>query len=187
MSHFTIPDEFLPELEPISPNDTRPDAEILASLTQHRPVTSEKNIWAYWHSGLTTMPEWCIRNVIAWVRINDPSWTVRVLDTVPGSPNHALKFVSDELLPEAFVKGTLDGPYAGPHSADFLRGALLIEHGGIVLDVGCVQIRDFDRVCWKLLEDEKTPYQVAVPLMYGQTMANHFVAARKNDPFIQRW
>ena len=187
MSAFTIPEEYLSELTPAAPKDTRTDAEILESLSQYKPVTSEKNVWAYWHSGLSAMPGWCRRNVISWVRICGPSWTFRVLDTVPGSANHALKFAPKELLPETFVKGTMDGPYTGPHSADFLRGALLVEHGGVSMDVGCILFRDLDRVCWDQIVDETSPYRVVVPLMYGQSPANHFVAARKGDPFITRW
>ncbi|CAM1500821.1 Fc.00g099830.m01.CDS01 [Cosmosporella sp. VM-42] len=187
MASFTIPSEFLSDLETSSLKDTRTDAEILTSLNQYHPVTSEKNIWAYWHSGLSSMPAWCVRNILSWVRICGPSWTVRVLNTVPGSQNHALKFVPNEMLPEAFVKGTMDGPYVGPHSSDFLRGALLVTHGGVNMDVGNILVRDLDRVCWNELEDENSPFEVAVPIMYGQTMANHFVAARKGNPFIQRW
>lgn len=187
MVSFKIPPEFQSQLRPTSSKDTRTDAEILSSLTKYTPVTSEKNVWAFWHSGITTMPSWCRRNVISWVRILGPTWTVRVLDSVPNSPNNALKFAPAEFLPEAFVNGTLDGPYSGPHACDMLRGALLYVHGGVFMDVGNLLIRNLDRVCWRQLEDPESPYQVAVPWMYGITMANHFVAARKGDPFIKRW
>ncbi|KAM0548800.1 hypothetical protein ACHAPJ_009797 [Fusarium lateritium] len=187
MAPYSIPDEFTSKLERVENPDTRSTEDILASLNTYTPVTSEKNIWAFWHSGLMDMPGWCQRNVADWVRICGPSWTVRVLDTVPGSPNHALKFASEDLLPEAFVKGTMDGPYVGPHSMDFLRGSLLFEYGGIAMDVGCILLRDLDRVCWNQIADPKSPYEVAVPVMYGQTIANHFTASRKDDPFILRW
>ncbi|RFU72757.1 capsule polysaccharide biosynthesis [Trichoderma arundinaceum] len=184
---FNIPPEFQAELELVDITDTRTNEEILNALTQHAPVISEKNVWAYWHAGVKAMPEWCQHNVVDWVRILGPEWTVRVLDTVPNSPNHALNFVSANLLPETFIKGTMDGPYTGPHSADFLRGALLYTHGGVNMDVGCILTRHLDRICWNELENPNSPYEVAVPIMYGQTIANHFVAARKGNPFIQRW
>ncbi|PKK42188.1 hypothetical protein CI102_12285 [Trichoderma harzianum] len=167
---FDIPKEFQADLTLVDITDKRTSEEILDSLTQYIPVTSEKN-----------------HNVIDWVRILGSEWTVRVLDTVPGSPNHVLNFVSADLLPETFIKGTMNGPYTGQHSADFIRGALLYTHGGVNMDVGCILIRHLDRICWNELEDPHSPYQVAVPIMFGQTIANHFVAARRGDPFIQRW
>lgn len=188
MADLRIPVEFQNELELVEVHDQRTDEEILESLTRHVPVgTSEKNVWAYWHAGVEAMPRWSQRNVIDWVRILGPSWTVRVLDTVPDSPNHALKFVPPELLPECFVKGTMTGLYTGQHSADFLRGALLYQYGGVNIDVGCILIRHLDRVCWDILADPTSPYEVAIPLIYDQVTANHFVAARKGNPFIKRW
>ena len=186
MATFPIPTEFQDQLQYVEPLDKRSDAEILASLNQHAPVSSEKTIWAYWHAGVQAMPAWCQRNVIGWVKIN-PGWTIRVLDTVPNSPNHALNFIPPEMLPETFVKGTMDGPYKGPHSADFLRGALLYLHGGVFMDVGIMLFRPLDRICWAQLSDPSSPFQVSVPNMYGTVMANHFVASRKGDPFIKRW
>jgi hypothetical protein len=184
---FPIPPEFQDQLHFVEPLDKRSDDEILDSLAKFAPVTSEKNIWAYWHSGVLSMPPWCQRNIIGWARLCGPSWTIRVLDTVPDSPNHALKYVPPDLLPETFVKGTMEGPYVGPHSADFLRGACLYRHGGVFMDVGIILFRSIDRICWSQLEDPESPYQVSVPWMYGAIMANHFVASRKNDPFIKRW
>lgn len=184
---YTIPSGYASQLRRTSPKDSRTDAEILQSLSQHAPVTSEKNVWAFWHSGLANMPAWNKRNVIAWVRILDPSWTVRILDSIPDSPNYTLKYVSKDLLPQAFVNGTMDGPYVGPHSADFLRGACIWTYGGVYMDVGNILIRNLDRVCWRQLEDPSSPFEVSVPWMYGNVMANHFVAGRKGSVFIKRW
>lgn len=182
-----IPDEYKSQLRLVSPKDTRSDAEILHSLEQHVPITSEKNIWTYWHSGVANMPSWCQRNIINWVRLHDSSWTIRVLDTVPNSPNHALNWISPSNLPESFVKGTMIGPYVGPHSADFLRGAALHAYGGAWMDVGNILFRSLDTVCWSQLADPHSPFTVCTPWMYAQMTSNHFVAARKHDPFIQKW
>lgn len=57
---FEIPEEYASQLRYVEPKDTRTDEEILKSLEQHVPVTSEKNIWTYWHSGLRNMPSWYI-------------------------------------------------------------------------------------------------------------------------------
>jgi hypothetical protein len=109
------------------------------------------------------------------------------VDKVPGSPLNALRYISAAHLPAAFVEGTMDGPFVGPHSADLVRGALLVEHGDVFLDVGTVLTRSMDRICWNQLEDPNTPYSVAAPYLLAQAIANHMVAARQGDPFITRW
>ncbi|KAH7408041.1 hypothetical protein BKA64DRAFT_776225 [Cadophora sp. MPI-SDFR-AT-0126] len=188
---FSIPEEFSKEVRFVEAKDPRTDEEILEALTKHVPIDgeSEKNIWTFWHSGVQSMPAWCQRNIFNWIRLCGPSWTVRVLDNVPGSPNNALKWAesSEIKLPETFVKGTMDGPYTGPHSADFLRGACLYLYGGVWMDTGIILIRDLDRICWNQLADPSSPFQVSAPLMHGTIIANHFVASRKGDPFIKRW
>ena len=184
---FSIPEEFQGKLNHVEAVDERSDEEILASLEAFAPVTSEKNLWAFWDKGIRNMPGWCQRNVIDWIRICGPSWTIRILDAVPDSPTNALKYVSADLLPESFVKGTMTGVYTGPHSSDFLRGACLYTHGGVYMDTGNILIRNLDRVCWNQLADPTSPYEVAAPIMYGQTLANHFVASRKGNTFIKCW
>ncbi|KAJ9500934.1 hypothetical protein H2202_003492 [Exophiala xenobiotica] len=184
---FTIPPEYKDQLRVAENPDSRSDEEILHSLQQHAPVTSQKNIWGFWDKGVAKMPGWCLRNVCDWVRINGPSWTVRILDAVPDSPNYALKFVSPDLLPQTFVNGTMTGEYVGPHSCDFLRGACLWTHGGVFMDVGNILFRKLDRVCWDQLEDPDSPHEVSAALMYGTFMANHFVASQKGNEFIKRW
>ncbi|MCJ1385012.1 hypothetical protein MMC17_008130 [Xylographa soralifera] len=186
-SQFPIPEEFRSEVHYVESYNKQSDEDILASLTKHVSITSEKNIWTFWHSGVSELPGWCQRNVINWIRLNDPSWTVRVLDSIPGSLNNALKWVDKEMLPETFVNSTMDGPYVGPHSADFLRGACLYLYGGVWMDVGIILIRQLSQICWGQLEDPQSPFEVSVPWMYGRVMANHFVAARKGNPFIRRW
>jgi hypothetical protein len=184
---FRIPEEFKDQLTYVEPKDRRSESEILKSLGEFQEVTSEKNVWCYWHSGLENVPAWCKRNIVDWVRINGPSWTVRVLDTAPGSPNHILKYVPAEMLPETLIKGTMDGPYKGPHAADMLRGACLYLHGGVYMDVGIMLVRELDRIGWNQLEDSNNPRQVCIPWYYDTFPANHWIAARKGDPFIKRW
>jgi len=149
---FAIPEEFSNEVRYVEAKDTRTDEELLEALTKHVPINgdSEKNIWTFWHSGVHSMPAWCQRNIFNWIRLCGPSWTVRVLDNVPGSPNNALKWAesSEIKLPDTFVNGTMDGPYTGPHSADFLRGVCLYLYGGVWMDTGIILIRDLDRICW---------------------------------------
>jgi hypothetical protein len=184
---FQIPEEYASKVTRVESKDKRTDAEILNTLTTHTTITSEKNIWTYWHAGVQNMPKWTQRNIINWVRLHGSEWTVRVLDTVPDSPNHALTWIATEDLPEAFVKDTMTGPYVGPHSADFLRGAALYTYGGVWMDVGCILFRHLDSVCWAQLADDTSPFSVAAPLIYGQFIANHIVASRKGDEFIKNW
>lgn len=45
--------------------DNRPDNEIAEQLCGFTaPTNSNKNVWAYWHTGFQTMPQWTQRNVI---------------------------------------------------------------------------------------------------------------------------
>lgn len=184
---FPIPEEFRSELRFVEALDTRSDEDILDSLSEHAPVISERNVWTFWHAGVRAMPSWCQRNVVNWVRLCGSSWSIRVLDSVAGSPNNALEWVPADFLPETFVKGTMDGPYTGPHSADLLRGACLYLYGGVWQDVGVIMIRRLEDICWKQLKDPASPFEVSAPWMYGTVMANHWVASRKGSIFIKRW
>jgi hypothetical protein len=186
-SRFPIPPQFQSQVRHVKLEDTRTDTEIVETLSKHQPIMSEKNVWTYWHAGIHAMPGWCQRNIINWVRLLGPEWRVRVLDTVPHSSNHALSWISPEELPESFVKGTMTGPYVGPHSADFLHGAALYTYGGVWMDVGNVLFRHLDKICWDQLAEESSPYTISTPWMFGQHMGNHFVAARKGDEFIRKW
>lgn len=185
---FDIPVAYQDRLVFDEARDKRSDDEVLESLKKFRAVTSEKNIWAFWHSGLDGMPAWCQRNVCGWVRMHShEGWTIRVLDSIKASENYSLKYVPESVLPDSFVHGTMDGPYVGPHSADMLRGACLFAHGGVFMDVGIPLIRSIDRICWEKLEDPTSQYEVAAPWVYGTHIGNHFVSARKGSPFIERW
>lgn len=182
---FQIPKEYQTQLRYVESKDTRTEGEILESLEKYAPITSEKNIWTYWHAGVRNMPSWTKRNMINWVRLHGPDWTVCVLNSVPGSPNHALNWITAEELPESFVEGTMTGPDVGQHSTDVLRGAALYAYGGVWMDVGCILFRYLDSVCWNKLADEESLYTIATPLLFAQYMANHFVASRKSGEFVK--
>lgn len=186
MARFEIPSEYADQLEVVDVVDNRSDDEILQVLAQYAPVTSEKNIWSFWHSGVANMPGWCQRNATDWVRMCSPEWTVRVLDNNPESPNYILKYLPASLLPEALLQDKMDGPYSGQHSADLVRGAAIYEHGGAWMDVGSRLTRHMDRICWNQLEDPESPYRIAFACMIGTFVENFFVAARKKDPFMER-
>lgn len=76
MFEFTIPEAYHDKLEPIEATGSRTDVEIFVTFQDYKPVTSEKNVRAYWHTGASQMPKWCQKDAIDWVRILWPEWTV---------------------------------------------------------------------------------------------------------------
>lgn len=184
---FSIPRRYQDQLQHVPCTDTRTDTEIIHSLQSHAPITSEKNIWAYWHSGVADMPDWCQRNVASWVRMHDSSWTVRVLDNKPDSPNYALNILPASQFPDCFVEGTMNGQYIPQHSSDFVRGVALSLHGGVWLDVGCILCMNLDWIFWDTITSTTSPFKAAVPLVHGAIISNAVIACRKGDPFIRRW
>jgi len=168
------------------------DEEILTKLKVFQPVTSsEKNVWAFWHSGLSNSPPWNQRNVVSWVRRLGPSWTVRVLDPVEGSPVHVSKYIDPSLFPEAFIDKKMGGLHLGQHMADLVRLPLLYLYGGVWLDVGTLLFQNLDDLCWNELSDPATPFEMAgfkvtfTPEM--GFMYNGFIAARKGNICIKYW
>ena len=79
------------------------------------------------------MKPWRQRNVISWVRRLDPSWQVRVLDMVPNSPRHYLRFLDANELPEVLVKGEMDAKArnSAEHASDMVRLPLIFNYGGV--------------------------------------------------------
>lgn len=67
------------------------------------------------------MPSWQKRNVVNWVRREGKSWTIRVLDSEPGSPNHIPRFINPEYLPAAINEDRMGGKSAKQHTSDFVR------------------------------------------------------------------
>ncbi|KAI2628664.1 capsular polysaccharide synthesis protein-domain-containing protein [Hypoxylon sp. NC1633] len=171
--------------------DLRTDEEIIAWLQTRHPVTSDRNVWAFWHTGYGQMPPWVQRNIINWVRRLGPEWTVHLLDRVPGSETNVSHFVDDSFFPEAFKNNTMDGPSVGPHSGDLVRLPLLWLYGGVWIDAGSFLFRHVDDICWRKIEDPASPYEMAgfvIELRPGdQVMLNGFIAAKRGNPFIKRW
>ncbi|KAL2870554.1 glycosyltransferase [Aspergillus lucknowensis] len=168
------------------------NAEILADLQVYKPVRdSERNVWAFWDKGLSSSPGWNQRNVISWVRRLGPSWTVRVLDLVEGSPSHVSRYIPREMLPDVFWDRKMTGPHVGQHSSDLVRLPLLYLYGGVWLDVGMFLFRGLDDLCWNKLEDPETPYEVAAfKVSMGPEISmlfNGYIAARKGSLCIKYW
>lgn len=172
--------------------DTRPESDIVTLLRSHFPPNdSEKNVWAYWHTGWDTMPSWCQRNVVDWVRQLGPSWTVRVLDGIEGSPTHFRRYLGPEHFPEALNANQMTGRYAATHTSDLLRLPLLYVHGGVWLDVGILLLRDLDDSVWDRLADPESPYEFAAFAYENNpgdlSVINPWLAARRDCELVKRW
>ncbi|KAG0652503.1 O-glycosyltransferase [Hyphodiscus hymeniophilus] len=177
-------------LIPPSRCDPRSDEDIIAALLRHQPVESEKNLWTFWDTGLSNMRPYVRRNVIGWVR-RLPGWTVRVLDHVEGSPLNVSTFLDPLAFHDAFNNRTMTGPYVGAHSGDVVRLPLLYRYGGVWMDAGTMLFRNIDDICWKVLADSTTPYEIA-GIAPGtepgnDVIMNGFIAAKKGNGFIKKW
>lgn len=183
-------------IEPIPEHllDSRSDEAIVAELLSFTPVTSEKNIWAFWQTGWGTMKPWTQRNVIGWAR-RHPDWTIRVLDRVTDSPLNVCRYLADEYFPVCFLDQSMSGPYAPAHSADLVRLPCLYEYGGVWLDVSIILFRSLEDICWNVLQGSNQ-YELAGFVLEDVHkdhqhslgyLENWFIAAKKGDPWISRW
>ncbi|MCJ1374786.1 hypothetical protein MMC20_006018 [Loxospora ochrophaea] len=173
--------------------DLRPDSEVDHDLLHPKPVSDEKNIWFFWHSGYTRMHPYAQRNIRAWHRrFSQRGWTIRVLDRLPSSPLNVANFldISDPgTFPQAFVDGTIGGDYAPQHTSDLVRWPLLLKYGGVYADVGMIQIGDLDRLWRETVGNPASSFEVVSYDMdtgKGRSLTNYFFASGKNNPLFAR-
>ena len=173
--------------------DLRSDAEVDESLIHPPPITSEKNVWFFWHSGYHTMHAYSKRNIRAWHRrFSQQGWTIRVLDRVESSPLNVANFIDatdPSTFPKAFINNTLSGEYARQHTSDLVRFPLLLRFGGVYADVGLMQIGDLDRLWNETIRNPNSRFEV---LSYhakdieDRGLMNYFLAFRPRNPFFER-
>ena len=173
--------------------DLRPDAEVDDDLLHPKPISNEKNVWFFWHTGYTHMHTYTRRNIRAWHRrLSKQGWTIRVLDRLPSSPLNIENFldISDPgTFPRAFVDGTITGPYALQHTSDLVRWPLLLKYGGVYADVGMIQIGDLERLWRETIGNPTSRFQV---ISYDgntteyRTLTNYFLASGRNNPLYAR-
>lgn len=173
--------------------DLRPDSEVDHDLLHPKPVSDEKNVWFFWHTGYTHMHPYTRRNIRAWHRRFSPQgWTIRVLDRLPSSPLNVANFldISDPgTFPRAFVDGTIGGDYAPQHTSDLVRWPLLLKYGGVYADVGMMQIGDLDRLWRETVGNPASRFEV---LSYnaggveGRCLTNYFLVSGRNNPLFAR-
>ncbi|KPM39834.1 hypothetical protein AK830_g6716 [Neonectria ditissima] len=178
---------------PQSQLDLRSSTDLIKQLRCFQPITSEKNVWAFWDRGLDAMYPSYVWTVLSWVRKLGPSWTVRLVDVVEGSPNNIYNFVTKDYFPDCFINKTMDGPHAAQHAADLVRLPLLFEHGGVWMDVGNMLHTSLDHLFWDALAAPDSPYEMGVWIITGQirkqwgSFGNFMLAARQGCTFIKNW
>ncbi|KAH6639966.1 hypothetical protein BKA67DRAFT_528557 [Truncatella angustata] len=173
--------------------DLRPDSEIDQDLLNPKPVTDEKNIWLFWHSGFSNMHPYTRRNARAYHRrLSKLGWVIRVLDRLPNSPLNVANFLDTTdpgTFPAAFRNGTIGGDHAVQHTSDLVRWPLLLRYGGVYADVGMMQIGDLDRLWNETVGNPESPYEV---LSYSggepeaMTLTNYFLCSNRNNPLFLR-
>ncbi|KAG0645219.1 O-glycosyltransferase [Hyphodiscus hymeniophilus] len=173
--------------------DLRPDSEVDETLDNPAPISDEKNVWFFWHSGYANMHPYTKRNIRAWHRrFSRQGWVIRVLDRQASSPLNVANFldISDPgTFPRAFVDGTIGGEYAPQHTSDLVRWPLLLKYGGVYADVGLMQIGDLDRLWSDTIGNPKSRFEV---LSYNagsvdeRSLTNYCLCSRKNNPLFSR-
>ena len=173
--------------------DLRPDSDVDHDLLHPQPVSSEKNIWFFWHSGFANMHPYTQRNIRAWHRrFSKQGWVVRVMDRLTGSPLNIANFLDitdPATFPRAFVDGTIGGDYAPQHTSDLVRWPLLLKYGGVYADVGLMQIGDLDKLWNETIANDNSRYEVLSYNCGGadeRNLANYFLASRRNNPLFER-
>lgn len=192
MEYPSIPDTVPLDYDVAGP--TSVDEPLPASLTNPgSPEVGGKNIFAFWHSGIKTLPPYLLRNVVNWHRRYAPlGWSIYIVDTISDSPlnvSNLLDTTSTSVVPEAFIKGALDGEYKAQHTSDLVRYPLLLQYGGVYLDTGILLFGDLDWLWTTHIANPSSPYD-----FFGYTMGappdisivNFTLMARPNNPLIRR-
>jgi hypothetical protein len=202
----TIPDQLRPTMDyqeypvpaglhviPSHLLDLRPDSEVDHDLLDLKPVSDDKNVWFFWHSGFINMHPYTQRNIRAWHRrFSKAGWTIRVLDRLPSSSLNIENFldISDpRTFPRAFLDGTIGGDYAPQHTSDLVRWPLLLKFGGVYADVGLLQIGDLDRLWSETVGNPSSQYEIFSYNMGGvedRSLTNYLLASRRENPLFER-
>jgi len=182
-------------LHPIPTNllDLRPDSDIDHDLLHPKPVTNEKNVWFFWHTGYTNMHPYAQRNIRVWHRrLSRQGWSIRILDRLHSSPLNVSNFLNTsdpQTFPRAFTEGTISGDYPAQHTSDLVRWPLLLKYGGVYADVGLIQIGDLDRLWRETVGNPSSPFDVLAYDAQGICpfgLTNYFLASGRDNPFFAR-
>jgi hypothetical protein len=178
---------------PLQLLDLRLDSEIDHDILHPKPVSDEKNVWFFWHSGYSHMHPYTKRNVRAWHRrFSQLGWVIRVLDRLKFSPLNIANFldISDPgTFPRAFVDGTIGGDYAPQHTSDLVRWPLLLKYGGVYADVGMMQIGDLNQLWEATVGDPASRFDILTYNAGGveeRSLTNYFLCSGRNNPLFAR-
>ncbi|WYZ36353.1 hypothetical protein EsH8_XIII_000005 [Colletotrichum jinshuiense] len=131
--------------------------------------------------------------VLNWVRKLGPSWTVRLVDLIDGSPNNIYNFICKDWLPDCLVSMTMDGAHKAQHASDLIRLPLLFEHDDVWMDVCNMLHTHLDDLFWNALSDSESRYEIGLWIITSQirkkwgSFGNFMCAARKESIFIKNW
>jgi hypothetical protein len=190
----------------VPPNDTLPLSNgTLPEIWNNEPLPSTltnpdlpkgngKYIFAFWHSGIENLPPYLLRNVVAWYRRFSPlGWTVYVLDTVPQSPLNISRFIDTNdpsVAPAVLNTGGIGGQFVSQHTSDLIRYPMLLNYGGVYLDVGILQFSDLDRLWTEHIGNKNSPYDFSGftlgPLPDGLSIVNFAFMSTPNNPLVLR-
>ena len=173
--------------------DLRPDIEVDYAILHPKPVTNEKNIWFFWHSGFSNMHPCSQRTVRTWHRrFSKAGWVVRVTNRQPFSLLNVENFLdttSEETFPRSFIDDTIGGDYPLQHMSDLVRFPLLLRYGGIYADVGLMQIGDIDRVWNRMIDNPASPYEIFsynCGTVNERFLSNYFLMSKRNNALFER-
>lgn len=164
-----------------------------ALLSPASPINSSKSIFAFWHTGIQTLPPYLLRNVLNWhARFSPLGWNIYIFNTLPTSPLNVANFIdttSENVVPKAFTAGSLDGGYKAQHTSDLIRYPLLLKYGGVYLDVGILQFGDLDWIWSQHIANPSSPYDFAGFTMGDApelSIVNFCIVSTANNPLVSR-
>lgn len=171
--------------------DLRSISAIEQAIQSPLPLTNDKNIWFFWHSGYSSLPQYLVRNIHAYHRRLAPhGWVIRVVNADPSSPCYIGQYLDVKdptLFPSAFRENNIQGKYALQHYSDLVRFPLLWKYGGVYADVGFLQIGDLNEMWDATIADENNPYQIISYCSPGKLeLMNYFIAASKENECVKR-
>lgn len=178
---------------PTNQLDLRPDPEIDHDILHPKPVSDEKNVWFFWHTGYESMAPYNKRTVRGWYRrLSRRGWATRVIDRQPSSPSNISNFLDvhdQNNFPKAFVEDTIGGNYPFHVASDLVRFPLLLKYGGAYADVGTIQFGDLDRLWRETVSNPDSPFDIvcySCEDVQRVGFANYFLVARPENPFFER-
>ena len=183
-----------PFLQPMSPAALSNEGLPSALTSPAPPEAGSKHIFAFWHTGISTIPPYLLRNVVAWqFRFAQLGWKIYVLDNVPLSPLNVANFIdttSISVVPTAFIEGKLSGEYAAQHTSDLIRYPLLLKYGGVYLDVGILQFGNLDWLWTQHIANPSSSYEFAGFTLGdppgGISIVNFALMCTPNNPLVLR-